>query len=428
MKKRVSLLLTVILTLSMSASVFATEASAESSKESTKESTSEVKDSASTESETKDSTETKAEESEEKLESETSKGSSETNSASATEATKTPTATPTAEATATPTAQATATPTPEATAATEATATATPTTEATAAVSTEQSSQVVFDKAYLALGQDLTPEQLTTVLGLMGIPAEDLQKYNVVYVTNAEEHASLDSYIDPKVIGSRALSSVLVRPAKEGYGVVVTTKNISYCTTNMYRNALITAGVQDADIMVVAPSQISGTAALIGALKAYENMSGKNVSQAALDTALNELVTTGEISATVGSSTEAEELISYIKAQVAVNDLETKEDMEAAIRKGMKDLNVELSDEDINKTVSLMMKIKEMGIDFNVLADQADDIYAKYKDQIDAGTFNIDDVKLEDLGLGKLISNAANNFIKNITDSVVDFFSSLFSK
>ncbi|MCR5735924.1 MAG: DUF1002 domain-containing protein [Lachnospiraceae bacterium] len=286
---------------------------------------------------------------------------------------------------------------------------------------------VNYEKAYLALGKDLTPDQLNTVLSLMGIPASDLEKYEVVYITNADEHANLDSYIDPKVIGSRALSSVLVRPAAKGYGVVVTTKNISYCTTNMYRNALITAGVEDADIMVVGPSQISGTAALIGALKAYENMSGETVTQAAMDTALNELVTTGELSTTVGSNTEAEELISYVKAQIAANDLNTEEEIDAVIRQGMKDYNVTLSEDDIKDITELMMKIKGMGIDFNVLADQAEDIYAKYKDKIDAGTFTIQDVKIEDLGLGKIVSSATNNFFKNAVDSISKFFSGLFS-
>ena len=94
----------------------------------------------------------------------------------------------------------------------------------------------------------------------------------------------------------------------------------------------------------------------------------------------------------------------------------------------MKDLDVQLSEEDIKKTVSLMMKIKSMGIDFNVLAEQADDIYAKYKDKINAGTFNIDDVDLEDLGLGKIVKNAVGGFFKEVGDTVKEFFSGLFSK
>ena len=318
----------------------------------------------------------------------------------------------------------TVTPTPTPTAA------PTPVAGATAdtAVQSNTAVTVTSNKTYLALGSDLSADQRSTVLALMGIAEADLPNYDVVYVTNAEEHQRLDTYIAPSVIGTKSLSSVVVRPAEAGHGVTVTTKNINYCTENMYRNALITAGVENADIIVVGPSPISGTAALIGALKAYERMSGTSVSDKALDTALNELVTTGELKQAVGNDAKAEEIISYVKAQIAANHLETEEEIEAAIRKGMVDLDVQLSEEDIKKTVALMMKIKAMGIDFNVLAEQADDIYAKYKDKINAGTFNIDDVSIEDLGRGKLVKNAVGGFFKEVGDTVKEFFGGFFSK
>ena len=281
-------------------------------------------------------------------------------------------------------------------------------------------------KGYLALGADLTAEQKTTVLASMGISEADLGSYSIVTTTNAEEHAALDKYIDPALIGTRSLSSVLVKPAEEGHGVVVTTNNINYCTTNMYRNALITAGVKDADIMVAAPTPISGTAALIGALKAYEDMSGKEVSNAALDTSLNELVTTGQLKEAVGNDDQAEELIAYIKTVIATNDLNTKEEIEAAIRKGMVDQKVTLSDEEVAQIVDLMMKVKSMGIDYKVLAEQADDIYAKYKDDIKNGTFDINKVDINDLGLTKIIGNAITNTAKSIGNSIAEFFSGLF--
>lgn len=48
------------------------------------------------------------------------------------------------------------------------------------------------DKPYLALGADLTADQQHTVLSYMGIEAADFDKYDVVYVSNAEEHQYLD--------------------------------------------------------------------------------------------------------------------------------------------------------------------------------------------------------------------------------------------
>ena len=282
-------------------------------------------------------------------------------------------------------------------------------------------------KGYIALGADLTPQQKTEIFAAMGISEADLTDYDIVITTNSEEHAALDKYIDPSIIGTKSLSSVLVKPEEEGHGVVVTTNNINYCTTNMYRNALITAGVTDADIFVCAPSPISGTAALIGALKAYESMSGKEVSSEAIDTSLNEMITTGQIKDAVGDD-EAEELIAYIKTVIATNDLNTEEEIEEAIHKGMNDLNVTLSDEEVAQIVDLMMKVKAMGIDYKVLAEQAEDIYAKYKDDIKAGTFDINNVNINDLGLTKIIGNAITNTAKSIGSSIAGFFSDLFKK
>ena len=142
------------------------------------------------------------------------------------------------------------------------------------------------NKPYLALGADLSEDQLQVVLDKMGIAKEDLANYNVVYITNEEEHQYLDGYIDSSVIGTNALSCVMVKETDAGSGLRLTTVNINYCTINMYRNALITAGVENADILVVGPFPLSGTAALIGAMKAYEEMSGETLEEEAKTAAL----------------------------------------------------------------------------------------------------------------------------------------------
>ena len=129
----------------------------------------------------------------------------------------------------------------------------------------------------LALGADLSADQRATVLSEMGI-------------TNDMEHQYLDESLGSSVVGSHSLSSVLLIPQESGAGLTVETHNINYCTIAMYRNALLTAGVQDAKVIVAAPMPISGTAALIGAVKAYETYSGTTVSDEAINAATDELV------------------------------------------------------------------------------------------------------------------------------------------
>ena len=104
------------------------------------------------------------------------------------------------------------------------------------------------DQKYLALGADLTASQKKKVLELLNL--DDNSDYKVITVTNKDEHEYLDSYLSKSVIGTRALSSVTVEQKDDGNGVNVTTQNISYCTSGMYRNALITAGIKNADVKV----------------------------------------------------------------------------------------------------------------------------------------------------------------------------------
>ena len=142
---------------------------------------------------------------------------------------------------------------------------------------TEQGDDVVItekDKPYLALGADLTADQQHTVLSYMGIDAADFDQYDVVYVNNEEEHKYLDAYIPSKQIGTKSLSSVLISLTDKGSGVKVSTYNINYCTAGMYKNALATAGIEDANVIVAGPFALSGTAALVGTFEAYEEMTG----------------------------------------------------------------------------------------------------------------------------------------------------------
>ena len=281
-------------------------------------------------------------------------------------------------------------------------------------------------KPYLALGKDLSAAQLATVMDLMGLTGTDLSAYNIVYVTNAEEHQYLDSYIDSSIIGTKSLSSVLVRPADSGHGINVSTKNINYCTEGMYKNALLTAGVNDADIIVAAPTQISGTAALIGALKAYAEMTNTEVSDEALDTSLNELVTTGELEESIkgASSEDIEGLIAFIKAELNDKKLDTREDIEAAVRQAVKDFpggKVELSEEEIQKIVDIMVKIKDLGLDYGTLLDEAAKLYKEGK----LTTDNVQDLLTGDNKL-EIAGAVVKSFFVGLANNIKNFFSGLF--
>ena len=268
------------------------------------------------------------------------------------------------------------------------------------------------DKPYLALGADLSDDQKNIVLSLMGIDPANLANYNVTYVTNAQEHQYLDSYVDSSKIGSKSWSSIVIVKRKKGNGLNISTNNITYCTVGMYKNALTTAGITDADIIVAGPKPISGTAALVGIFEAYEAMTGEAVQDNVVDAALNELVVTGELEASIQGLTdqEVEEFIAYIKSLIAEKGLTDEKSINEAIDEACDKYGVTLSDDERQKIVDLLLKITSLGIDLSGLVDYAASLYNSFKNG----------------GSSSEIIASIGNFFGNIFSAIGEFFKNLF--
>ena len=244
---------------------------------------------------------------------------------------------------------------------------------------------------------------------LLGVKESELGNYTVINVTNADEHKYLDAYLDKKIIGSRALSSVKVEQTAEGNGIRVTTKNISYCTTEMYQNALATAGIKNADIIVAGPFSISGTAGLVGAIKAYETMTGQKVDSDNVDTATNELVVTSNLGETLEDPEKAAELIAFIKNEVASQNL-TDDQISELINQASEEFGVTLSEENKQSILELMKKIDDLDLDVNQLKDQISNLY----DKLDSMGIHID-----------LDSEEVQGFFSKIVEFIKDFLNRL---
>lgn len=256
----------------------------------------------------------------------------------------------------------------------------------------------------IALGADLSATERAEVLKQLNVTEDDVAGSSVT-VTNEEEHKYLDDYLSSSVIGSRALSSVYVREASDGYGIQATTHNISYCTTGMYQNALATAGLKNATVVVAGPFELSGTAALIGAVKAYSEMSGEPIKAEALETATDELVTTGEVAEEIGSD-DAEALVGAVKDTIVAEGLTNEDDINKAIDEAANKLDITLSDEDRQKINDLMQKIGSLDLDAGQLKEQAKQLYDK---------------------LGDLDINVSKEEVQGIFNKLLAWFKQLFS-
>jgi len=273
------------------------------------------------------------------------------------------------------------------------------------------------DKPVIVLGEDLSEEQKDTVLSLMGVTRNELENYTVLTVSNEDEHRYLGAYIDKSLIGDKALSSVMLTPAEEGSGVMVTTQNINYCTTGMYRNALLTAGLKDTHVLVVGPGPISGTAGLIGAVKGYEEMSGNAVSDSTLDIALNELITTGEIASTNGYGDEMEDFMAYVKGKLAAGELESSEDIIATIHEAEGQFGITLSDDQIQQVLGVMDKVNDLGLSPDTLLDQAEDLYQQ---------FGEDFFDQAEEAVKKGVTDSVNDYFDDMEDEVTNFLDGVF--
>lgn len=217
----------------------------------------------------------------------------------------------------------------------------------------------------VTLGQDLTPEQKTSILAEMGAP----QNVQTITVTNQEEHQYLGKYIASSLIGTRAISSSAITIASQGSGITVKTKNINWVTNDMYVNALITAGVKDAKIYITAPIPVSGTAALTGIIKAYEVSSDKKIPEDVKQAANQEMVETAKLGDSIGSD-KAAALIAKVKQEMAQQKPQNDQDLRNMIQKAANDLSIKLSDQEMQNLVDLFDKLKNANINWNQVNDQ----------------------------------------------------------
>ena len=156
--------------------------------------------------------------------------------------------------------------------------------------------------------------------------------------------------------------------------------------------------------------EISGTAALVGAIKSYENMTGETVKTENVETATNELVITGQVAESVGDTEKAEQLIGAVKEQVVDGQAVTAEEIGEVVDQAAEELSIQLSEEDRQAIVKLMEKIDGLNLDVETLKEQAKDLYGK----------------IEDLGLKLDINKEeVEGFFQKIINAIKEFFAGL---
>jgi len=228
-----------------------------------------------------------------------------------------------------------------------------------------------FGAPIVVYGGNLTEEQKNSVKTSLKITENsDIQE---IEVTGQD----LKKYLTDGDASARMFSSAKITRKDAGKGLVIdilTPDNITEVTADMYANAMLTAGVQDAVVEIAAPKPVTGHSALVGIYKAYE-VSGGELDPERTDVANDELSVATILSKEAGiDEAKVSELLTEIKKQIAEQNPVSREEVEKIVSEQLANLKIELSEKDRQLLIDIMDRIRQLDIDFSKWSDQLNDL------------------------------------------------------
>lgn len=263
----------------------------------------------------------------------------------------------------------------------------------------------------VTLGNDLTKEQKNQMLDYFKINKNDA---DILNITSEEEKKYLGKVASAAQLGNKSISCSYVEPTTKD-GLTISTYNLTWVTEGMIRNALITAGVQNANVIAAAPFKVSGTAALTGILKGFENSSGgSKIDEGKKEVANEEIVVTGDLGDKIGQD-EAAKLMNDVKKDVVKEKPKTDKDIEKLVNDAIKDSKIELSTKDRESINSLMNKINNLNLNYSEIKGQLNDAANKLKSVLNSDEAQGFFAKIKEFfsnlfeSLGHWLSNDSND-------------------
>jgi uncharacterized protein YpuA (DUF1002 family) len=259
----------------------------------------------------------------------------------------------------------------------------------------------------VTLGADLTDTQKETVLNFFNVSEDEVI---VVTVNNAEEREYLEGVVSDSIIGTHTLSCCYINPTTDG-GIQVRTANLTWVTENMLANALLTAGIENCEVIATAPFEVSGTGALTGIFKSFETASDVQLDEDKKEAATEELVISAEISDD-NDEDDVLEMMNDLKQQAVSDELDT-DNLKDTIEDTANQHGVTLTDEQLNKLDEWLTTLKSLDYDLTKFTDAINDLNDTIKNSAES--------------VGETTSEA-KGFLARIWEAIVNFFKSLFGK
>ena len=280
--------------------------------------------------------------------------------------------------------------------------------KALAANNDEESINEKYGLPVVVYGEALSASQKEEVRKLLNV--SDTNMVKEITVTGED----LVTYIKGDRNANMYSSAKIVRK-DPGEGLVikqVTPENITEVTNEMYANALLTAGIQDAIVYVASPVKVSGHSALVGIYKAYDEGKGTELNKDRTEVANEELNLATNLAKKDGlDQDKVSELLTEIKKEIAAQNPATKADIEKIIDDKLKNLGISLNAQDRQLLIDLFDKMRNLNINFDNVKSQLDNLTQDIQQRIDQA-----------IGDKGFIQKVAD-FFKKLIDSIKSIFS-----
>lgn len=238
----------------------------------------------------------------------------------------------------------------------------------------------------VTLGANLSDSQKETMLDYFGVKKNEVV---LLEVNNQEERKYLEGIASEQQIGTRTLSCAYVEPTKKGSGIKVKTANITWVTSAMVATTLSTAGMTDANAVVASVFPVSGTGALTGIMKAFEDATGEKLDEEKKEIASEELVITGDLGSDIGQD-KATGVINDIKIDVIKNNTKDTTQIAETIVNVTNNYNITISKEQQKQIEDLMGKISEQNYNYKDMKKTLNEVKKNVEDNLKEAGESID--------------------------------------
>ncbi len=264
-------------------------------------------------------------------------------------------------------------------------------------------------------GESLSDKEIKETQELLDIENPDNVKS--IAVTRQDMNNYLDGGSNND---SSMISSVIVQKENKGKGITVeikTPENITQITKEQYRNASITAGVEDATLIVGAVRKVTGESALTGIYKAFE-VNGEKLDKDRMQAAQEELQVVNEIN----QKNEDKENYSSPQLDSAIVEVKNK------LSEIKKENNQVPTKEEITQVVT--QAVENNNLQNIVSGDLINQLVIYFQQYVQTGAIDSEQVQKELSKLSKDLVGSASEIYENakqsgLVDQVIGFFRDL---